>query len=130
MPIRYAQLLVTLLVCVALLAARMSNAHLHLCMDGQEPPASVHYGDEAVVEPHHPEIGVVRHDVDIELGVHFGAKPSKLDLSILALLLPLVFLLLARTLRVFLRRNDVSVPPLSLRHLRPPPCGPPSYSVA
>lgn len=39
-------------VVLAVLAVRASDTHLHLCFDGQEPPASVHLADGSV---HHDE---------------------------------------------------------------------------
>jgi len=39
-------------VVLAILAVRLSDTHLHLCFDGQEPPASVHLADASV---HHDE---------------------------------------------------------------------------
>jgi hypothetical protein len=35
------------LLCIVLLAVRMSGAHLHLCFDGAEPPFAIHAGDIA-----------------------------------------------------------------------------------
>jgi hypothetical protein len=38
------------LFCIALLLVRMSGAHWHLCLDGSEPPVSVHAGHVALDE--------------------------------------------------------------------------------
>lgn len=35
---------------IAMLPVRIVNAHIHLCLDGQEPPTSVHFQD---VPTHH-----------------------------------------------------------------------------
>ncbi len=52
------------LLCVSLVFARISGAHLHLCFDGNELPASFHLIDQA---PHHQAPGaVVQHrDADV-----------------------------------------------------------------
>lgn len=44
------------LLCIVLLAARVSGAHWHLCNDGNEPPRAVHAWDSAIddkTEPGH-----------------------------------------------------------------------------
>ncbi len=63
------------LLCVAVLVMRMGGAHLHLCFDGSEPPASVHLTDDA----HHEGAGAsgVHDDVDVSLlSVAVGQKPG------------------------------------------------------
>lgn len=46
------------LLCIALLAARVSGAHWHLCHDGNEPPRAVHVWDGVMddnTEPGHSD---------------------------------------------------------------------------
>jgi hypothetical protein len=34
--------------CVTVLVMRAAGAHMHVCLDGQEPPQSLHWGDSGV----------------------------------------------------------------------------------
>ncbi len=48
----------------AVMTAKASGAHVHLCMDGQEPPASVHLADVHDDEHHQEEKGQADKDVN------------------------------------------------------------------
>ena len=64
------------LLCVAVLVMRMGGAHLHLCFDGSDPPASVHLTDD---DAYHEGAGAdgVHDDVDVSLlSVAVGQKPG------------------------------------------------------
>jgi hypothetical protein len=78
----------------ALLFAGITNAHahLHVCFDGQEPPASVHFGEESAHEhsgahglidsglAHHASgDGAPHDDTDVDLGNQALAKTVKHD---------------------------------------------------
>jgi hypothetical protein len=75
-------LLLTLL--VAALLVRFSGVHLHLCYDGQEPPASLHVADAGLHDDH--DTGPVEHrDVDVQLESGF-LKSWKLGVDLPAIL--------------------------------------------
>lgn len=59
--LRRSPLLITLL-CVLLIAVRISGAHWHLCLDGSEPPQAMQIGEADL----HPE-GEGHQDVDLKL---------------------------------------------------------------
>lgn len=115
-----------MLLCITVLVARVSGAHLHFCLDGSEPRASLHVMD--VVDNHPPGIDAPHHDFDVLLGEQTLAKYGKSSL----LDLP-VFLIAALSLLLLLqpRRRELFVPlvlaPLrASSYLRPPSCGPPA----
>jgi hypothetical protein len=113
------------LVIAAVFVGRWEGAHLHLCFDGNEPPAAMHMADGATHDDaHHLDTVHVDHDVDM-----FGATllkkvsggvdmPLNVSASIL-FLLPVVNDRPSRPAPVIhpiLRR---------FAHLDPPPRGPP-----
>lgn len=107
------------------LLVRVGGAHLHLCFDGTEPPASIHLYD---ISEHHDEPGMdVSHDdLDVALGGEFVSKSgwSEQDQSLLFLVAAMFFVILLRfRLRsvLSLRRPVVA----ALFHLRPLLRGPP-----
>jgi len=76
------------LLCIVLVAVRVSGAHWHLCYDGNEPPRTVHLWDGAMddkTEPGHT-------DTNLNL-VDDGLAKSVDHLLDLPVLLPLVALL-------------------------------------
>jgi hypothetical protein len=81
---------------VALLPLRMANAHLHLCLDGQDAPIAVHVEDlPADHDDPHAANGHHDHDVDVS-GSVTAIKASNLialdyaviDAYVFAILLP------------------------------------------
>jgi hypothetical protein len=78
-------LLLTCLICVALLVARVGGAHLHLCLDGQTAASSVQLVDD-LAEPQPAAISDPHRDVDLAL-IGDLVKPGKdsvdLDFSLL-----------------------------------------------
>jgi hypothetical protein len=52
------------LLCLLLIAARISGAHWHLCFDGNEPPQAMHVGD---LDEHNGDNTGTHHDVDLKL---------------------------------------------------------------
>lgn len=79
----------------AVMTAKASGAHVHLCMDGQEPPASVHLADIHDDEHHQEEKGQADKDVnplfgtvakkggpDFDLGFAFAMVVLSWDLPI------------------------------------------------
>lgn len=84
------------LICAALLFARLGGAHVHLCLDGNEPPASLHVTDSGHHADHHD--GRAHDDRDVWLVGDALTKPGKwgLDLPLLLAALWLVTVLFAR----------------------------------
>jgi hypothetical protein len=71
-------------VSIAVMAMPVSAAHLHLCFDGSEPPATLHSVEDGVHHSgglHDQAAGadIVHHDVDVSLASSALAK--KLDVS-------------------------------------------------
>lgn len=54
------------LIAIAIVAAPANGAHLHLCLDGNEPPATVHLADDG---SHHDDgqMQATHHDFDVSL---------------------------------------------------------------
>ncbi len=114
-------------VLIALLAVRMTDAHLHMCFDGQEPRSSLHVSDSG---QHHDSTNEANHvDTDVSLSVLVLLKAGKLDSNDLPLLLLGAFalwgLFAPRTRDVVPVASAVPVRAL-LFFLRPPLRGPPS----
>lgn len=114
------------LACVALLFARLGGAHLHLCLDGSELPASLHVTDSGHHADHHDD--QAHADRDISLVDHALTKSGKwdLDLPLLLAALWLVTVLFAR-----LRMSAADSPPPAApppRFCRPPLRGPPLHA--
>jgi len=124
--------LLTLLLCITLVVMRIGSAHLHLCMDGQAPAASIHFDDDAVSPAAtHAEVGQAHQDYDVELGSNALGKLPKIDFTLLALLLTFALWLLPRRRPQSIAWQPALRTPYSPPHyLRPPPCGPPLNSLA
>ena len=117
-----------MLLCVVLLVVRVGGAHLHLCLDGNEPPVSFHPADDW---DHQPEIEIdtPHDDVDVAVSAASIAKSGKqtLDVPLLPLVPLLMWLLLPPLRHVFFS----AVLRFHLRpslHLRPPFRGPPALT--
>ncbi|MGE3530881.1 MAG: hypothetical protein AB7I12_03735 [Steroidobacteraceae bacterium] len=108
---------------VALLATRVGGAHLHLCFDGQEPPASVQLG--------HPDLDVFHQsheDKDINLfgNVLIKNVGSTFDLPFLLAAAVLLFVVGALKGANYSRNLDrTNIPSSFGLYLRPPLRGPP-----
>lgn len=118
------------LLCVMLLVVRVGGAHLHLCFDGGEPPASLHLMDNGV---HHgaPGMDAQHQDADIAVAGEVLVKFAKLGLDLPVLLLAALLvwsLLQAPRQPAPGYRNPLS--PSTASFLRPPLRGPPSHSLA
>jgi hypothetical protein len=80
----------------AFVFARVTGAHLHLCLDGSEALAQLHVSDTAEVDHHphdhpvdHPDVedlGPSHDDVDVDAVGNVVAKVAKLDSSLNAML--------------------------------------------
>lgn len=112
-------------VVVAFTVTRLSDAHLHLCFDGSEPPAAVHMADGAVHDDaHHRESRHIDQDVSLYDTLLAKKDDSSADLAAVStrpLLLLYVPVLLAERARSAL---SLAIPPPPFRS-RPPPRGPP-----
>ena len=122
--------LFVILLCTIFLVIQSTNAHVHLCFDGQEPAVSIHIESSTELTQHLTRVGLDHHDLDIDLGVNSITKLPKVDLPILALLFSALFIAF----------NLLGKPPLaqsrstrfryqSPSHFRPPLRGPPALSV-
>ncbi len=107
---------------------RLSGAHMHFCLDGSEPPASLHLDDAGV---HHlgehgdaDDTAASHSDVDVSLIADAVSKKaaSSLDLWVLLVSFALVLGLISavRLVPVY----SESLPPIRA-HLRPLLRGPP-----
>ena len=110
------------LMAAAFLLTRIGGVHLHLCFDGDEPPASIHLEDAGV---HHGAIGMsgAHHDLDIAAT---GDLPSKFKLDLPSLLFAYLLLWLSLPLvrSLAVGKTFAAVQP-TLHFLRPPLRGPP-----
>ena len=79
------------ILCIALLLSRMGGAHLHLCLDGSEPPASVHLNDDDV-HPRDAGASDTHHDIDVSLTSVAMGKDSKIELPALLLAMLVAFI--------------------------------------
>jgi hypothetical protein len=112
------------LLCILLVATRMSGVHMHFCLDGSEPPTTLHMEDAGI---HHDDHDDQNHsDIDVSLssdtlvkslGSHYDAP----------LLLTLIFVFGAAVLTKLCRIHLDSLPPLhsQFAFIRPPLRGPP-----
>jgi hypothetical protein len=111
-----------LLVAVALLLARVGGAHLHLCFDGREAPATMHLEDAGL---HHTTPGASQAHQDLDITAA-GGLLSKLNLDLLGAVFAVFFfgplLLVACKLIPAARLPYFSPLP---HFLRPPLRGPP-----
>lgn len=115
------------LVLIAFLAIRLGDAHLHLCFDGQEPPASVHMADGSVHDDAH-HVDSEHNDRDIQVFDAALVKKASGQADVLAALFvaSILLLLIPPAAERFVRRpNDPSSFVRTRFALRPPLRGPP-----
>ena len=113
------------LLCLALLMMRVGGAHLHLCFDGTEPPASFHVFDAT---PHHesPAASATHQDADVAVTADVYSKPGKVgDQLPLALLAAIIAWALIRRPREFVPPYPAPAMRTKRELLRPPLRGPP-----
>lgn len=114
-------------VVIAMLAARMTGAHVHVCVDGQEPPVTLHVEDLA--GQHSAQHSGQPHN-DIDVSVVTEASLKKADDAggpdVLPLVAAVVLLLIAPPFtRTFLpKERRVRLPPFPAFFL-PPAHAPP-----
>ncbi len=114
--------LLLVLMCVLTLGVRVSGAHMHLCLDGGEPPVALHIQPD--MDTHHADASHV--DVDVSLAGKPLLKKAGVDtdLSAAAASAYLMFLLPPQTAMAFAPALE-SPAFHSAHHLRPPQRGPP-----
>ena len=114
---------VVLLVLLALIGVRTSDAHLHMCLDGQEAPVTVHVADASL-----------HHDADHEGQEHDDRDVDPVDAALLKAEADVDLLVYAVTsfviafspLAVHEPSAELALPNLtSPLYLRPPSRGPP-----
>lgn len=115
---------------LAFVVVRASDTHLHLCFDGQEPPATLHLGDASVHDDHHQgdhEQGETHSDKDVDPFVGVLTKKAEPDLDgAIAVVVVLALLLPAVSDTVPLDFDSAPVLRDLSHHWRPPLRGPPA----
>jgi hypothetical protein len=126
-------------VCVAMVAMRLTGAHLHYCFDGREPPVTLHADGHTQADSHAHHLDVlatadgsdqagVMHD-DLDVSVSDGAlvkKAASLFDPFFWIAASVLLCLLAPLVRVRISTVEHSLPIGPHRaHLRPPLRGPP-----
>lgn len=115
------------LLCITVLLMRMGGAHLHLCLDGGEPPVSVHLSTDTGVDQPHTGVGQGHHDQDVSLSGEALAKKLDGALQLPVLLVAAFVLFLMRPMGgpIILRDRTTLVPRVPVFHIRPPLRAPP-----
>jgi hypothetical protein len=112
------------LLCAIVLVTRLGGAHLHLCLDGSEPPISLHFADSG--EHHSGESAAPHADQDVAIDADLLAKKSGGDFDPAVLAFAIAFLLLLTFRATGVTPEALSLPFRSARtRLRPPLRGPP-----
>lgn len=114
------------LLCSLLLVLRIGEAHLHMCLDGQESPVALHFVDVGFEHPF--DEGAEHNDTNVSMGAGDLAKLklSSLELDLpVALLLVLAVLLAGVVTRSPHPRKASTAFVRSISWLRPPLRGPP-----
>lgn len=110
---------------IALVAMRMSGAHVHLCADGQEAAASVHFLDTS---PHHAadEAAGDHQDRDVDISSAAIFKKSDTGGDLMPLLFALIILLVLPRVKTFIYPAITVALPVGPRlYFTPPLRGPP-----
>ena len=121
---RHANSRLLAVLCALLLLVRVDGAHLHLCLDGAEPPLSLHAVDLQV--HHEGEVASVVH-FDVDLPFPGEASPRSLDAGDAPVLASagVVQHPVPRG-RSLTCAHAIDAPACAPpRHLTPPVCGPP-----
>lgn len=114
-----------LIVLLAVLVTRLGGAHLHLCFDGQEPPATLHTGDTAEHNHHHLDEQHSDQDVDVLGAVLMKKSSGSADMPVLLAVCLVLLLLLPRVLGRWPSAAFYRISPHQPLRLRPPLRGPP-----
>jgi len=121
-------LIVTL--CVAVVALRIGGLHVHLCMDGSEPPLSLHVADSGIHHLDEADGGEAHADRDMSVATDVVVKkPSGyFDLSLMAAFCALLLFLLARPRALHAFPSVPATLRSARNRLRPPLRGPPRHA--
>lgn len=123
-PSRFKQLLYVAFA-LLLITVRSADAHVHVCLDGQEVPASLHVADGGV---HHASVNAQQghQDKDVKYGIDGTfQKSDTADVWLAAIVGSLVASLPAPTADLPQYGQAAPPPPSEPFHLRPPLRGPP-----
>lgn len=114
-------------VVLAVLTVRASDTHLHLCFDGQEPPATVHVADASVHDDEaHDGENHADKDFDPFVGLLLKHGSTDSDLEPPACVLAAVLLLPPVSNTVPIASDSLPADLGPSFHLRPPLRGPPA----
>lgn len=115
------------LLCITILVMRVGGAHLHLCLDGGEPPVSVHLSADAGLDDSHVGMGKTHHDQDVSLSGEVLAKKfdGALQLPVLLAVGVLLFLVPLVSVPVVPRDRTALIHSIPLFRFRPPLRAPP-----
>jgi len=113
--------------CVAIVALRVGGLHVHLCMDGSEPPLSFHVADSGIHHLEEADSGGAHTDRDMTLASDVVMKkPSgTFDVSLVATLCALLLFLLSPARERFDFPETTPGVRSARTRLRPPLRGPP-----
>lgn len=111
--------------CIAFFAVQIAGVHLHLCMDGQETPSSLHLSDAGVHTDHHDD---GQHD-DLDVAGLWDVLAKKphtgFDLPVLITGLLATFLPIVSPVS-FPRSAELRITQADSRFYRPPLRAPPA----
>jgi hypothetical protein len=115
------------MLCVAMLAMRVGGLHVHMCMDGSEPPLSFHVEDSGIHHVDEADAGEEHADRDFGLATDVVVKKpfSGFDLTLAAAFCALLFLLLTRPRELRPSHFQPAKVRSARNRLRPPLRGPP-----
>lgn len=113
--------------CVAMFVLRVGGLHVHLCMDGSEPPLSVHVEDSGIHHVDEASAGEEHADRDFGLASDVVVKKpfGGLDSTVAALFCALLWFLLTRPRELFVFPSLPARIRSARNRLRPPLRGPP-----
>jgi hypothetical protein len=114
--------------CLALVVLRVGGIHLHLCLDGSEPPVSYHVADSGIHHLDEHDAGESHSDRDMALADDLLLKKAAQALDSLLILFAFSLLLFLVSRSIAPRQVADPSPRLrpGLSWLRPPLRGPPS----
>jgi hypothetical protein len=115
---------------VAIFALRVAGLHAHLCMDGSEPPLSIHVSDSGMHHLDEAAAGEKHADRDMPIASDVLVKKptGDFDVSLVAAFCALLLFLLARPRELFAFPSPPALGRSARTRLRPPLRGPPRFT--
>ena len=114
------------LLAIALLPVRLANAHLHLCLDGQQQSVSLHVQDQPEHADGHTDEGHNDRDVDLSKASSIVKLPGAGDDGSLAVINVYLLALLLPVQEAVVPSWKILPPELAAHFpIRPPVRGPP-----